>query len=152
MAIKHIKRVVEFCQNLLQSAKQPRDDYKECLELTLFVLGSPPENFNFKACGAFHKARWMASLIYALKMFLFRALLPETIADSKAYLSQLVHFVVFAVLFYVEHWFSAPLASEAPFTEYRKHTKIVADAVLDKFYRHTWYLNPILFIFKEIIK
>ena len=34
----HQKRVVEFCLHLHSSEKQPRDDYKECFELTLVIL------------------------------------------------------------------------------------------------------------------
>ena len=142
----HINRVVEFCHFILNSEKQPRDDYLECLHLTLLILGSPPKPFSFKACGAFHKARWMAPLIYGEKMFLFRS----TLKESKAYLSKLERFVVFASLFYVEYWFSAHLASEAPYMDlkfyksmlqYQKSDKAIAKAILDKFYGHTWYLN-----------
>ena len=109
----HQKRVVDFCLHLLSSEKQPRDDYKECLELILVILGSPPKDFNFKACGAFHKARWMAPLIYGLKMFLFRSSLPKSIAKTEAYLAKLEQFIVFACFYYVEYWFTAPLAGEA---------------------------------------
>ena len=146
----HQKRVVDFCLHLLNSQKQPRDDYKECLELILVVLGSPPKGFTFKKCGAFHKARWMAPLIYGLKMFLFRSSLPKSIASTKLYLAKLEQFIVFACFFYVEYWFSAPLASEAVYMdlkfyknmlEYKKHNKVIAQAVLDKFLGHTWYLN-----------
>ena len=146
----HQKRVIDFCLHLLNSQKQPRDDYKECLELILVVLGSTPKNFSFKKCGAFHKARWMAPLIYGLKMFLFRSSLPKSIANTKVYLAKLEQFIVFACFFYVEYWFSAPLASEAIYMdlkfyknmlEYKKHNKVIANAVLDKFLGHTWYLN-----------
>ena len=106
--------------------------------------------FNFKKPGAFHKARWMAPLIYGLKMFLFRSSLPKSIANTKAYLQKLEQFIVFACFFYVEYWFSAPLASEAVYMdlkfhknmlEYKKHNNTIAKAVLDKFLGHTWYLN-----------
>ena len=116
----------------------------------LVINGSTPKDFNFKKCGAFHKARWMAPLIYGLKMFLFRSSLPKSIAKTKVYLARLEQFVVFASLCYIEHWFSAPLASEAVYMdlkfyhkilEYKKTNKTIATAVLDKFLRHTWYLN-----------
>ena len=134
----------------LNSEKQPRDDYKECLDLTLFVLGAPPKDFSFKKCGAYHKARFMAVVLYGSKLFLFRNSLPKEIANTKAYLSNLEHFVAFTCLFYVEYWFSAHFASDAPFMDlqlykqmlvYKKTNKKIAEAVLDKFYGHTWYLN-----------
>ena len=145
-----IKHIVEFCQHLLSTEKQPRDDYKEVLDLTLALLGSPPKDFNFKACGAYHKARWMAPLIYSFKMCSFRAFLPKEIASTKAYLAKLEQFVTFATLFYVEYWFCTQIASDAPYMDlnfyknmlqYKKTNKIIADAVLEKFYGHTWYLN-----------
>ena len=165
--------VVELCQVLLEE-RQPRDDYKECLDLTLAVLGSAPIDFSFKACGAFHKARWMAKLIYACKMFLLRSTLSlpieqwlqerkkeerkkntkkdksQKIKNAQDYLERLEQFVTFVCLQYVEHWFCATKASEAPLMDltfykkmlnYQKSNEVVANAVLLKMYGHTWYLN-----------
>ena len=64
--------VIQFLKSLLESEKQPRDDYRECIELVLVVLGDPPKNFSFKKPGPFHKARWMAPWLYGTKIFLFR--------------------------------------------------------------------------------
>ena len=183
-----INHIVEFCQFTLSAEKQPRDDYKECLDLTLAILGSPPANFSLKACGAFHKARWMAPLIYACKMFLLRSSLSlpigkwieerkkeekkkdekkkdekkkdekkkttknnmKPMVNADEYLSRLEQFVVFSSLHYVEYWFCSHFASEAPYMDlnfykkmlhYKKTNTVIADAVLDKFYGHTWYLN-----------
>ena len=145
-----LNSIVEFCHHVLSSETQPRDDYKECLDLTLVILGSPPKDFNFKKCGAYHKARWMAPLIYVLKMYLFRKFLPKSIANSKAYLSKLEQFVTFSTLYYVKYWFCSPFASEAPYMDlnfykqmlqYKKTNKVIASKVLEKFFGHTWYLN-----------
>ena len=147
---QQIKIIIEFCQFILSSEKQPRDDYKECLELVLVILGAPPKDFSFKACGAYHKARWMAPLIYGCKMYLFRNYLPKNIAKTKTYLAKLEQFIVFVCLFYAQYWFSAPSARDAPFMdlqfykqmlEFQKHNKPIAKAVLHKFFGHTWYLN-----------
>ena len=52
---------------------QPRDDYRELLELWLIVLGEkPPRGIKFRAPGAMHRARWMAKVLYALKIILFK--------------------------------------------------------------------------------
>ena len=139
--------IVPFIKSLLESEKQPRDDYRECLELVLLVLGCPlPKKSSFKKPGAYHKARWMAPLIYGLKMFLFRF----QISKNKKYHEKLERFAIFASLFYAELWFRAPIAADAPFMDLKlyknmlKYKKIdleVANAVLNKFLGHTWYLN-----------
>ena len=50
-------QVVAFLKDVLQREKLPRDDYKECVELVLVVLGEIPPGFSFKKPGANHKAR-----------------------------------------------------------------------------------------------
>ena len=150
--------IIPFIKSLLESKKQPRDDYKECLELVLVVLGCPlPKNFSFKKPGAYHKARWMAPLIYGLKMFLFRF----QISKNKKYHEKLERFAIFASLFYSELWFRAPIAADAPFMDLKfyknmlKYKKIdldVANAALDKFLGHTWYLNQELVPFSLFSK
>lgn len=44
----------------------------ELIQLTLTVLGNPPNKIQWRAPGPVHHARWMAKLIYAIKIFLFR--------------------------------------------------------------------------------
>ena len=138
--------VVAFISSLLKSEKQPRDDYKECLELVLIVLGDPPEKFSFKKPGAYNKARWMAPLIYGLKMYLFRAQLSR----SRKYHEKLERFAIFVCLYYAMYWFTAPIAAEAPYMDlqfykhmlrFQKYDSELALAVLNKFLGHTWYLN-----------
>ena len=143
-----VANIIQFCQNILISQKQPRDDYKESIELVLVVLGSTPAKFTFKKPGAFHKARWMAPLIYGLKIFLLRKVLHKNQSEIK----KLERFATFVCLYYIEYWLNTPLASEAPYMdlklhrgmlEYLDHDPDVADAVLKKFDGHTWYLNQI---------
>ena len=45
---KDQNKVVPFLTSLLESEKQPRDDYHECLEFVLMVLGSPLKKFYLK--------------------------------------------------------------------------------------------------------
>ena len=137
--------IIKLCQTLLES-DWARDDYKECIELVLFLLGHPPENFTFKLPGAMSKARWMAVLIYGIKIFLFRKALKKGKKEQK----KLERFVIFGCLFYIKHWVMTRFASEAPHMDlklykdmiaYKEFDNEVADAVLDKLTRHTWYLN-----------
>ena len=80
LELPHVKKlkedVVQFLKEILSTKNEymPRDDYKEMIELSLLVLGvSSEENvYHFKLPGAYHVARWMAKVIYCLKIFLFR--------------------------------------------------------------------------------
>ena len=51
----------------------PRGDYKELVLLTLAYLNAAPEGFHLQRPGALHKARWMARLIYSIKIVLIQA-------------------------------------------------------------------------------
>ena len=139
-------QVITYCQNQLNSKKKIRDDYKESLELVLVCLGKPPSNYTLKLPGALSKARWMAILIYGIKIFLFRFELKKTKVEQK----KLERFATFACLFYVKHWFQAPIAVDAPKTDlqlfhdmfrYKTFDLQVANAVLTKLRGHTWYIN-----------
>jgi len=62
------EQVVLFCTQHLESV-QSRDDCLELLELVIILNGSsPPRGVQFMRPGA----RWMARMIYAIKMHLFR--------------------------------------------------------------------------------
>jgi len=47
-----------------------RGDYKEFAQLCILFLGGSEEVVTFKRPGALHKARWMAKLIYSIKISL----------------------------------------------------------------------------------
>ena len=139
------KMIIEFCKEQLKR-RIVRDDYKECLQLVLVVLGVIPDGFTFKKPGAFHKARFMAVLIYGLKIYLFRSQLRKTAKEKY----DLERFAKFACLYYIKHWFNAPIAANAPISdlnllkdmiEFEKVDKRVSDAVVAKLKMHTWYLN-----------
>jgi len=64
--------IIKFCISQLEKV-QPRDDYRQLLELSIvFLGGNPPRGITFQYPGAIHRARWMARAIYSLKMWLFR--------------------------------------------------------------------------------
>ena len=64
---------------------QPRDDYKEMLELAIIILGGDLERkLKFKLPGALHHARWMSKPLYLMKLYMFRdqlILLDEELAQ-----------------------------------------------------------------------
>jgi len=65
--------LVKYINNQLATF-QPRDDYKELLQLSLiFLEDGTVKDFKIRRPGTLHRARWMAKLIYSLKIFLFRS-------------------------------------------------------------------------------
>ena len=98
--------------NLLDG-QHPRDDYRELLELSIIVLGGEPKRGVFIARpGALHCARWMAKIIYAIKVFLFRN--QGTFKLTRNKLSKIKWFVELSVSTYVAPWYKAPNPTAAP--------------------------------------
>lgn len=151
----------QFAENTLESLtalfgqNQVRDDYKELIELTMIVLNKPPAKIHWRAPGPIHHARWMAKLLYALKIFLFRNNL-QAFKLTKREEKQIVRFVSFGALIYTKIWIEAPLAADAPINDLLlwKNLKlyeaidseisIIARGVLE---RHLWYLSDELVAF-----
>ena len=74
------EEIIALCNSYLAQPTS-RDDYKELVQLTLLYLGDAETKATFTAFsrpGALHKARWMAKLLYAIKM----DLLGSTICDN----------------------------------------------------------------------
>ena len=74
-------------------SKLPRDDYRECAELALLMLGVKPKRWDklrWNKPGAFHHARWMHLLLYAPKKLAFHA---QCDWMSEEFVSQLIRFV-----------------------------------------------------------
>lgn len=126
---------------------QPRDDYRELLELVIVFLGGiPPRGVHFRAPGAIHHARWMAKALYALKIYLFRDQFKVTPYEARG-----IHDVcVFIVRVYVRAWFTAPDAVSAPrhdlgflqsLKAYESIHPAISKAAVKKFSGHLWYLS-----------
>ena len=76
-------------------------NYHELLQLSLVFLGAESEvDVHIHAPGAIHKARWMAKLIYSLKIFTFRLQFKLTARE----LSALGEFCVFVVKLHLKAW------------------------------------------------
>ncbi|GBN87180.1 hypothetical protein AVEN_118182-1 [Araneus ventricosus] len=103
--------------NLLnERAKVPRDNYQELIELTYTVLEKRPEKIHWRAPGPVHHARWMAKLIYGIKIYLFHNE-KDVVNLTKREGALLEKFVQFGAFIYTKAWIAAPLATEAPFIE-----------------------------------
>nr|XP_047123876.1 uncharacterized protein LOC124806781 [Hydra vulgaris] len=134
-----------FLEKVLQSKHHPRDNYKEAAELAIFLLGGE-EPKKWKTCSAHHHARWMAHLLYAPKMLIFKKDLTES--DFK----NLKIFLTFSSAIYIKAWLEAPKACDAPINNIKLFNDLEALKGIPNFgvpaekaqyvlSRHSWYLT-----------
>ena len=154
MSCQYLKQLrdeaVLFARKCLAMEHQPRDDYREFLELNLIILGEiPTRGTHFNKPGAFHHARWMAKVIYCIKIYLFRQQFDITEREEKA----LLEFNLFSALLYMPAWFQCSFPAEAPLNDlqllqslegYKSINKKIGDAASSAMMRHTWYLSECL--------
>uniref|UniRef100_A0A8D8TQ46 Uncharacterized protein n=1 Tax=Cacopsylla melanoneura TaxID=428564 RepID=A0A8D8TQ46_9HEMI len=133
-------RILAFCEEQLK-LKQPRDDYKEFLELVILFLGGKVKNSSLKAPGAVHHARWMAKAIYCLKIFLLRY---EFVLEKNE-VTALQEICIFIVFLYVVPWFKAPSGVKAPAGDLSLLRKMnlfkKIDPNIARSKNHLWYLS-----------
>jgi len=144
------KQVVSELTSILtrnNAAKMTRDDYRECAENTLLILGeTPPRGVHFLKPGAIHQARWMSCNIYGTKMLMFASQMGYD-SDMIEKLKRLNHFLA---LFYTPMWMPAVVSADAPLLDltfihsmikYQTVNREIAYAVLKKMFNHRWYLT-----------
>ena len=136
--------LVKFAQSKLAINKY-RHDYREFLELALIFLGVSIPDFSFKKPGAFHHARWLAKIIYCLKIWMFRKQLPSL---TKQEVLCVKHVSIFAILIYMKSWFSATDAACAPRIDLETILKLrsyhdvqIREIAARKLENHLWYLS-----------
>lgn len=134
--------------DILMTETQSRDDNMELIELSLLGLGHSLDNVHWRAPGALHRARWIAKLLYAIKIFLFRE--EDGFKTTQREKSQLERFVKFGMLVYVKYWFEAPMAANAPWadlslwkdmTTYEAIDPQISEVVKNALKSHLWYLS-----------
>ena len=139
----------ETIRYLSSSVKQCRDDYQELIELTLVILNNPPARIHWRAPGPVHHARWMAKLLYALKIYLFREQ-RDTFKLTKGEEKGIERFVKFGALVYSKAWVLAPQATEAAHQDlilwralksYSSEDKDISKEATKVLERHLWYLS-----------
>ena len=143
------EEMVAWAKLTLQDQSNLRDDYQELVELVLIFLGgTPSRGVHFRAPGPMHQARWMAKMIYALKMWMFRGQLNLTKREERG----LRRISVFAARIYVKFWIEAPLAAKAPLNDLcllkalctygeTAADEELGETVLQKLNNHLWYLS-----------
>ena len=95
------EEVIKFCREQLAQF-QPRDDYRQGLELIILSLGGDKGTITFKEPPPEHHARWMSKLSYPFQIYLFRAFIVLTDAEMKGILM----LCQFLVLIYVKYWYT----------------------------------------------
>lgn len=73
------------------------------------------------APGVVHRARWMAKIIYALKIYLFR---DQFVLRSRE-LNALREFTTFAVRIYLKYWYVCPKPTLAPSNDLKLLKKLL---------------------------
>lgn len=104
--------------------------------------------------GACHKARWMAKLLYSIKMVLLASKISDELPKGSVFvkhqIKKLQRFVRFAVFCYFPWWATATVSSSAPCNDllllesllrYRTVDATCANAAIKAFYNHLWYLT-----------
>ena len=157
---ENAKPFVDKCrEHVLQIAGSEssfrRDDYKEFAELCLvFLDGEAGEHkVTFKRPGALHKARWMAKLIYSIKICLFEqqiADFPRSTITTQQQVTKVRDFVNFVTLVYSSWWMTCSSVIDAPwndlklfhsFLQYKLLNADISATAVRAFTRHLWYLT-----------
>ena len=74
--------LLEFFAAQLAMA-QPRDDYRELIELSMIFLGQAPHRgIHFQTPGPKRHVRWMSTVLYSLKMWMFRGQFKLTVKEE----------------------------------------------------------------------
>ena len=147
------KYVVDVCMDAL-SKPFLRGDYRELVELSLLYLNHGTQHFcGLMQPGALHKARWMAKILFSLKIVLLgpqlESLPKGTVLVSQT-LKKITQFAQFVVFCYVPWWIKCAVASDAPLNDlqlfksissYKEIDKPLALAALKALGNHTWYLT-----------
>ena len=157
-------------QAFLEKAKcseRVRDDYNELIALTQLLITKDTSNFMFMKPGALHKARWMAKLLYTIKMVLLQEKIENELPPGSVFeatgkikrrckikketqVEKLARLCKFVVAVYIPWWItcgSGPDAAEHDLlllkliSSYRKIDKQIAKTAFEAFERHLWYLT-----------
>ena len=87
----------------------------ELIELYLLALGHTPDKIHWRAPSEVHHARWMAKLLYAIKIHLF--IKEDRFKTIQKENLQLECFVNFGALVYIKYWFEAPMSTNAAWAD-----------------------------------
>ena len=155
----------DFLHNWIvnSSNSKLRHDYLELAQLALISLGGNLPfggTFSFKAPGAYHQARWMAKVIYTIKMALLNEQLMRKDFEPE-HLENIRSLALFLCVFYVKAWLTCTSAADAPANDllllkslsktkqnvsqnpknWPKHFLSFVTLASEKLQNHPWYLS-----------
>ena len=148
-----IGEVLGFLNTFLASDTVLRDDYRQLAALSFLVLGGKGGVINMHAPGASHHARWMSSMIYTMKITLFRHQLGLVFQEKV--LDMIQELAIYLALFYVRYWLTCTSPADAPAIDLKLMLdlevaskklptvlmKNLAVASYKKMINHLWYLS-----------
>lgn len=162
------KEVLIWAENHMEKATWPREDYRELLELVVIFLGGTVKRVHqgevtvvpvtIRKPGAVHRARFMASCLYLLKISLYQ---KQFVTDHQNILDALI-LSEYIALIHAPYFLKSPLAISAPrhdrdlwvdvgkykkcFRATMRQTEMI-EAVQDSIMNHLWYLTEELVVF-----
>jgi hypothetical protein len=160
-----------FKTEVLQKAQSElsvrRDDNLEyCAVRVVFRWCRRSQDVHLQQTGALHKARWMAKLLYSIKICLLEqhtAKLPPSTITTTCQVAKIQDFVNFATLIYSASWMLCKSAVDASWHDlklihnllaYEAVNSAVAKSALRAFKLHFWYLTAEmvpLALFSELV-
>lgn len=163
--------VLIWADEHMELATWAREDYRELLELVVLFLGGQVKRVRnekvqevqdfVRKPGAIHRARFMASCLYILKICMYRGQLDADVLDGDAY-EKIQVLAEYIALLHVPYFLQTPLAASAPrldrnfwndLNEYQECFLVddvqydMINAVKDSVLLHLWYLCEELVVF-----
>ena len=132
-----------------------RDDCREFAELCLLFLNSAEidKTVKFKKPGAVHRARWLAKLLYSIKMCLLQKQieeLPRGTITAPNQMKKIQEFVIFVTTIYSHWWMTCTSAVDASWNDLQLYHRVlryelvnlqVTKSAIRALNRHLWYLT-----------
>lgn len=160
--------VLVWANEHMENTTWPREDYRELLELVVTYLGGSVKRvhrgeitvqpFQVRKPGAVHRARFMASCLYLLKICLYR---DQFVTDEQNIQDALI-LGEYIALIHAPYFLKSPLAISAPrhdrdlwidlnnyktcFKLSMRQTRMI-ESVQDSVKNHLWYLTEELVVF-----
>ena len=138
--------ILKWAKLTLEQKELVRGDYCELLEISIVFLGDVPfRGIHFQAPGPMHRARWMAKIIYSMKIWMFRSQFTLTSNEEHC----LRDMCIFTIKVYQKAWMEASFPISAPRndlalakTSQDYHDKRIGTTALNKLSAgQLWYLS-----------
>ena len=127
--------ITNLCQEAMRQNFN-RGDERELAQTTLLYLSNDKDVLfsEFIRPGASHNSRWMAKLLYSIKLVLLNKIisqLPKGTIFALQQLPKLQRIVQFVVFCYIPWWLSVPISSAAPTNDLNPINSLLEYKVID---------------------